>query len=185
MRGLHDRGFTLIEVLTTAAIIGVLASIVVISLQGARAKGRDAQRLTDLKNIEIALVSYKLENGFYPKTDPNAASGTGYSWTGNCSLLGAWTDGNKSNVGPTAWIPGLAPTYIQQLPTDPKSDTNKCYMYSSDGKDYMVMAHFTVESYTEANNPKPRPAYVTGGGCPYPGAYENDFAIYTPGAKCW
>lgn len=185
MSAKRARGFTLIEVLTTVAIIGVLASIVVLSLSEARAKGRDAQRLTDLKNIEIALVSYRLENGFYPMTDPNTASGTGYAWTANCALIGAWTDGNKPNVGPTAWIPGLAPTYIQQLPTDPKSDTNKCYMYSSNGKDYMVMAHFTVESYTEANNPNPRPAYVTGGGCSSPGAYENDFALYTPGAKCW
>ncbi len=49
------RGFTLIELLVVIAIIGLLASIVVVSLGPSRAKSRDARRVADLRQINIAM----------------------------------------------------------------------------------------------------------------------------------
>ena len=54
---LHS-GFTLIELLVVIAIIGVLASIVLASLNSARRKSRDARRITDIKQIGLALQLY-------------------------------------------------------------------------------------------------------------------------------
>lgn len=51
-------GFTLIELLVVIAIIGVLATIVLASLNGARRKSRDARRVTDLKQIGLAIQLY-------------------------------------------------------------------------------------------------------------------------------
>lgn len=54
----RERGFTLIELLVVIAIIGILSSVVLASLNGARKKGRDARRISDVKQIQLALEMY-------------------------------------------------------------------------------------------------------------------------------
>lgn len=49
-------GFTIIELLVVIAIIGVLASIVLTSLASARARARDARRISDLKQMLTAIA---------------------------------------------------------------------------------------------------------------------------------
>lgn len=56
--GDKERGFTLIELLVVIAIIGILSSVVLASLNSARKKGRDARRISDLKQIQLALEMY-------------------------------------------------------------------------------------------------------------------------------
>ncbi|MDO8500174.1 MAG: prepilin-type N-terminal cleavage/methylation domain-containing protein [bacterium] len=60
------KGFTLIELLVVIAIIGVLASIVLASLNSARKKSRDARRIADIKQIQLALELSFDANQAYP-----------------------------------------------------------------------------------------------------------------------
>lgn len=61
-----NRGFTLIELLVVIAIIGILSSVVLASLNDARQKSRDAKRIADVKQLQLALELYFDSNGSYP-----------------------------------------------------------------------------------------------------------------------
>ena len=156
-------GFTLIELLVVISIISLLSSVVLSSLNSARAKSRDSRRLLDQNEIRKALELYASDNGGnYPVNN---------AWWGNCSNFGS-----HPTSGSTGYIPNLAPQYIPVLPLDPKPvGTTGCYLYTSNGTDYMMLVYGTVETYVQANNPRLRLSYPT----------ENDFAIYSQGALGW
>lgn len=68
-----QRGFTLIELLVVIAIIGLLSSVVLASLNGARKGGRDARRLADLAQMQTALELYYSDNNAYPAATSSLA----------------------------------------------------------------------------------------------------------------
>lgn len=63
------KGFTLIELLVVIAIIGILSSVVLASLNTARTKARDAKRLSDMRQMQLALEFYYDSFGRYPDSD--------------------------------------------------------------------------------------------------------------------
>jgi len=71
-------GFTLIELLVVIAIIGILATIVMVSLNTARAKARDARRISDIRQLQLALQMYYDINNAYPATLAALTTPTAY-----------------------------------------------------------------------------------------------------------
>jgi len=73
---IKKKGFTLIELLIVIAIIGVLASIVLVSMGGARSKARDAVRQSDARQIGSAMELYYSDGDVYliSATVPTAIS---------------------------------------------------------------------------------------------------------------
>jgi len=120
---INQRGFTLIELLIVIAIIGILASIVLVSLNSARVKARTAKSMKQLKSVNTAIESYHTLNGSYP-----VSSG----WQGYCSAWGASLGVN--------WIPEITTIGFANgsLPIDPRNngscwDNRYQYIYYSNG----------------------------------------------------
>jgi prepilin-type N-terminal cleavage/methylation domain-containing protein len=61
-----SRGFTLIELLVVIAIIAIISGMIMTSIYGSRSKARDAKRISDIAQIQLALEQYFDKNGSYP-----------------------------------------------------------------------------------------------------------------------
>jgi len=81
----QTKGFTLIELLVVIAIIGLLSSVVLASLRTARVKARDAKRLSDMRQMQIALELYYDSFGRYPDSD--GAGCGGWDSSGNGTFI--------------------------------------------------------------------------------------------------
>ncbi len=58
-----DEGFTLVEVLIVIVILGILATVVVVSVRGVKDRGEDARCDSDVRILQVAVESYFAQVG--------------------------------------------------------------------------------------------------------------------------
>ncbi len=130
------RGFTLIELLVVIAIIGLLATIVAVSVNNARAKARDAQRKQDLSQLQTALALYYDKYGTYPVSLPICNSPQNEHNDGWCR-----DSTNNNCLTPiNNWIPGLN-EFMPTLPRNPQCVTGisgPYHYYSPNSNQYFI-----------------------------------------------
>ncbi len=127
-------GFTLIELLIVVAIIGILSTLLMTNFIGVRQRARDAQRKSDLRQMQSALELYRSDQGSYP-----SVASAPYQLT--TDIL------NTQNT-----------TYMRTIPSDPLGTgvyNGGNYYYSSDGTKYTLAACAENIADPQAQNSSP------------------------------
>lgn len=138
-------GFTLIELLVVIAIISLLSTVVLASLNSARARARDTKRAAEVVQIKNAILSYQFANGVFPTTsyvDPLTndnwfclGHGDGHD-NGRC--WSASQSGTPNSLGVSQSFDLMLQPYMPKIPDDPQNLLNKtadAYLYNSNFTD--------------------------------------------------
>jgi prepilin-type N-terminal cleavage/methylation domain-containing protein len=127
-----NKGFSLIELLVVIAIIAVLTQVVIANMNDARKKSRDAKRISDVAQLQLALELYFNRCNAYPQ---HAASGN--------PLVLTTSNGCPSGITLGSFIPAI--------PTPPVNSAETYYRYvglNTNCTDYHLGATLEVNNQT-------------------------------------
>lgn len=149
----HQRGFTLIELLVVMTIIGVLAGLIVPNYMLARQRARDAQRKSDLEQIQKALELYKMDQ------DPPA-----YPASSEFIL-------DRENADSVCGLPLSSgeEVYMKEIPCDPQNTDEYVYAYQRNVSDTLK---YTLTACLENKSDPDGKAEV--GACPNLGIEKTE-----------
>ncbi len=148
MKKRYKLGFTLIELLVVMAILGILATISLVTFRTTQMRSRDAQRKSDLKQTANALEIFYNDYERYPSASidgkimacpSSTVPATGCSWDND----DIFTD-NKT-------------TYLKSMAEDPSGGFNYYYEVFDNNQGYRLFAHLenTQDSDIDTTISKP------------------------------
>ncbi|MEK7613490.1 MAG: type II secretion system protein GspG [Patescibacteria group bacterium] len=129
----QSRGFTLIELMVVIALLGLLASMVLVFLSDAQRDAKDKRRVADIHQIQKALELYSVDHGTYPKE----------------------SEGANGNVTTNTTFQNLMEPYLNATPRDPINNGTFYYYYDGlhrcGNKDYAVIFARQMEDAANSN----------------------------------
>lgn len=128
------QGFTIIELIVSIVIIGILVTIMIVSYTGIQQRSRDSKRSSDITQLSIAIEKYHSEKSQYP----SACSG------------GDGVECAASSLGTI-----LSP-YLATVPHDPKNTVDSATDYR------YIRGLVTTDSYGLLANYEAKPICKTG-----------------------
>lgn len=120
----NKHGFTIVELLVVVVVIGILASITIVSYVGVNARARDSKRRSDLSALEQALEMNYIKYGAYTQPE-DICTDTSYGADGSCG--GAGGAGNWDANSDMRDL--VTDGFLKQLPIDPINNATYRYTY--------------------------------------------------------
>ena len=149
---MNKRGFTLVELLITIAIIGILATIAIPAYVGQQKKAARTEAYTNLQNLRLLEEQYYAENSCYYKTGgpptvcTNATVGNSTDPTTSVAAIQGFLTGFK---------PGSGLLYSYQIVTDSTGTgggTASCFIATATGLGSRVAGDsFTIDCNNNRN----------------------------------
>lgn len=141
-REFNARGFTLIELLVVIAIIGLLASVVLASLNSARSKARDSYRANSIRQVQRAFELYADDHkGSYPVFA---------GWNGMDCASTYCDAAHQASINAV-----FVPTYLPAWPRDPSANGGAGdwgIQITSTATGYTIVTFNSVENACQPKN---------------------------------
>jgi type IV pilus assembly protein PilA len=136
VRAKQSRGFTLLELLITIAILGIIAAIAIPAYSNYRQRAKIAEAQADLRNLQLAIEVLAIDTEMWPNRKAvGDASGDLEVWNLNADTAGL--------VATNGDFPGWDGPYIESVPKDPWGSD---YFFDSDynigGTNYVAIGSF-------------------------------------------
>lgn len=143
----RNKAFTIVELIIVIVVIGILSAAIIVSYNGIQQRAFNVARLDDVDKVASVLALYAKEhNGTYPATTANT--------TANWKSIDVRTDSHCFNgSAQTDWIPGTDSLPQSTPNTGSSSGVNGnpgCYLYASNGTDYVLSAWNMIATPTTA-----------------------------------
>lgn len=152
------KGFTLIELLVVITIIGILSTMVLVSMSGVRSRAKDAKRESDIRQIVLAMEIDYSDDEKYSQYSPA-------EWE---SL--------------TVQIPKGTGKYLSPIPRDPRSEAYN-WIDNSSGTTGCNTQHYCFFAELEEPSADPSKAIYFAGS--EKGTRKLDLASPPNGCPCW
>ncbi|TXG78021.1 type II secretion system protein [Patescibacteria group bacterium] len=143
----RQSGFTIVELLIVIVIIGILATLVIVTFSGVQQKARDSERKTDINAIAGQLEAVYASKGFYP-TGREVNNGSGNeTWRSDnefridAKAFADPKDADATNLTVGASSASSSPTGTFTYYYTPLTDTDTVCTTSGDCVGYVLYAN--------------------------------------------
>jgi len=192
------RGFTLIEVLVSITILGILSSIIYVSFGEARQNSRNQALVVEVKELQLALETYRSQNEKYPSPSNGCGTGPTDEIVARTDAAVFGCDISYINSNTFVEAPTLVTEYIPKLPLADDSANPDCvFEYRTDtaGTWYKLTAISCLAGVADGSGQsldgslERCPAFCPNGSSGDPcfdgdPTYNETFAVYSLGGEC-
>lgn len=125
-----QKGFTLIELLVSISIIAILTALLTVNFVGARQRGRDGKRKSEVYQLQSALELYRSDNGSYPIASTLNTCNTAFTYNSVSYMAKIPCDPSPNSAYTNPLSSDMAYTYTPSPLNCDNSSSNLCTTYT-------------------------------------------------------